>query len=217
MTETRPTIDRRTVMQILGVTGAVGLTGFTGAADGTRDRGAQPSQGSDEDHYFENHPEVEIPVIDGYHDGEKVWFIHTSASTQTMAERLTEMIDYPTLHVPKLDEIVDIDVLADIYVFENGVDRSGANPWGGGPFDFQIDILDSVPDDQAYTPLRRPHLVSWCDDADPRILTSVDELMAARNAGKLKITPTDVVVTAPVVSWPGDPFVDHPKANGDSG
>ncbi|MFB6202245.1 MAG: hypothetical protein ABEI98_09565 [Halorhabdus sp.] len=200
-------------MKVLGVTGAVGLTGFTGAA-GAQDQSDQSSQNSDEDHYFEKHPEVEIPVIDGYHDGEKVWFIHTSASTEKMAERLTEMIDYPPLHVPKLDEI---DALAEIYVFKNGIDRSDAEPWGGGPFGYQIDLLDSVPDDQAYTPLRHPHLVSWCDDADPRILTSVDELMAARDAGELDIMPTDVVVTAPVVSWPGDPFVDYPEANGNSG
>lgn len=202
-------------MKVLGGTGAIGLTGFTGAAAGTEDNGGP--QESDEDHYLENHPEIEIPVIDGYHDGKKVWFIHTSASTEAMAERLTQMVDYPTLHVPKLDEIVDVDAVANIYVFKNGVDRSGTEPWGGGPFGFQIDVLDSVPDDPEYTPLRHPHVVTWNENADARVLTSADELMAARNAGKLEITPTDVVVTAPVVNWPGDPFVDYPKANGSSG
>lgn len=58
--------------------------------------------------------------------------------------------------------------------------------------------------------------MKWHEDADPRILRSVNELMAARDAGELSIKPTDVVVTAPVVSWPGDPFEDYPKANGES-
>lgn len=96
-------------------------------------------------------------------------------------------------------------------------DRSGADPWGGGPFGFQVDILDSVPDERAYTPLRQPNLVSWKDGANPHVLTSVSELMAARDDGELDITPTEVVDTAPVVSWPGDPFVEYPKANGISG
>lgn len=103
-----------------------------------------------------------------------------------------------------------------IYVFKNGVDRSDAQPWGGGPFGYQIDILDSVPDDQAYTPLRNPHIVTWTEDADPRVLTSVEELMTACSSGKLEITTTDVVVTAPIVSWPGDLFEESPKANGTS-
>jgi len=98
-------------------------------------------------------------------------------------------------------------------MFKNGIDRSDAEPWGGGPFGFQIDILDSVPDDQAYTPLRRPHVVSWMEDADARVLKSVEKPMAARDAGELEITPTDVVVTAPVVSWPDDPFGDSPEPN----
>ncbi|MGZ0748432.1 DUF7482 domain-containing protein [Haloparvum sp. AD34] len=102
-------------------------------------------------------------------------------------------------------------------MFKNGVDRSDADPWGGGPFGFQIDILDSVPDDQAYTPLRHPHVVSWTEDADARVLRSTEELMAARDAGELEIMPTNVVVTAPVVSWPGDPFDGSSEASGNSG
>ena len=111
----------------------------------------------------------------------------------------------------------DLDALGAIYVFKNGIDRSDAEPWGGGPFGFQIDIVDSVPDDQAYTPLRRPYVVTWAEDADARVLRSVEELMAAQDAGELEITPTDVVVTAPIVSWPGDPFGDASEANENSG
>lgn len=36
-------------------------------------------------------------------------------------------------------------------------------------------------------------------------LRSVEELIAARDAGELETILTDVVVTAPVVSWPDDP------------
>lgn len=217
MTKTHPSIDRRTALKALSVTGAIGLAGCTENLTGSQNTEPPSSSDTTETQEFEDDPQIEIPVIDAYHRGEKVWFIHTSASSETMAGRLTQMVDYPTLHVPKLNEIVDIDALGAIYVFKNGVDRSDADPWGGGPFGFQIDILDSVPDDQAYTPLRRPHVVSWTEDADARVLRSTEELMAARDAGELEIMPTDVVVTAPVVSWPGDPFDGSSEANGNSG
>lgn len=217
MTENHPSIDRRTALKALSVTGAIGLAGCTENFIGSQNTETPSPSDNTETQEFEDDPRIEIPVIDAYHKGEKVWFIHTSASTKKMAERLTEMVDYPTLHIPKLDEIVDLDALGAIYAFKNGIDRSDTKPWGGGPFGFQIDILDSIPDDQAYIPLRRPHVVTWTKDADARVLRSVEELMAARDAGELEITPTDVVVTAPVVSWPDDPFGDSPESNGKSG
>ena len=217
MTENHPSIDRRTALKALSVTGAIELAGCTGNLTGSQNNETPSPSDNTKTQEFEDDPRIEIPVVDAYHGGENVWFIHTSASTEKMAERLTEMIDYPTLHVPKLNEIVDLDALGAIYVFKNGIDRSDAEPWGGGPFGFQIDIVDSVPDDQAYTPLRRPYVVTWAEDADARVLRSVEELMAAQDAGELEITPTDVVVTAPIVSWPGDPFGDASEANENSG
>jgi hypothetical protein len=204
-------LDRRNVLKVLGISSLTGVTGVAGAAPGDQPQDSQSAETADNDDeddrdenaMFEQIPALDLPVIDAYYNGEKVWFIHTSASTQQMATRLQEMIRSPVLHVPKLDDIVDTDALADIYVFKNGVDRSDAEPWGGGPFGFQIDILDAVPGDEDYTPLRQPNVVTWKEGAEPRVLTSVDELMAAKEAGKVTIKQTDVVVNAPVVDWPG--------------
>lgn len=194
-------IDRRNAMKILGASGLVGVTGYVGGSATGQDH--EEHDGDDEEgSMFEQIPAIALPVIDAYYNDEKVWFLHTSASTEEMANRLAEMINAPVLHVPTLDEIVQLDELAPIYVFRNGVDRSEAEPWGGGPFGFQIDIFDSVPDDEAYTPLRRPNVVTWNEDASPRILKSVEELRDAEDAGEVTIEPTDVVVNAPVVDWP---------------
>ena len=183
-------------MKAMGASSFVGLLGPLNAAE------AQGQQSEGENCV----PGVYIPIIDAYYNGEQIWFIHTSASTEQMAKRLEEMIDYPVLHVPKLDEIVDIDKLGEIYVFTNGVDQTETEPWGGGPFGYQIDILDSVPGDEEYTPLRNPHTVTWQGGADPEIIKSVDQLKEAEEAGRLCITQTDVVVNAPVVKWPDGAF-----------
>ncbi|MEE8116051.1 MAG: hypothetical protein V3T28_02985, partial [Gemmatimonadales bacterium] len=88
------------------------------------------------------------------------------------------------------------------YVFTNGISQEGVEPWGGGPLGYQIDIFESVPGDEGYTPLRNPHLVTWNETAAPRILTSVAELLEAERNGELTVTQTNVIVNAPVVRWP---------------
>lgn len=144
-----------------------------------------------------------IPVIDAYYKGEKIWFIHTDVSSPEMAERLTKMVNYRTLYVPKNAEAIDTRKIAKLYVFTNGVDQKDVKPWGGGPFHYQIDIFDFIPEDKGYTSIRNPHLVTWNEDAKPRILKSEKELLAAEAAGELTIKKTTVVVNVPVVRWPG--------------
>lgn len=146
----------------------------------------------------ETEPFVRLPAIDAYHDGRKVWFIHTEASDAQMAKRLTEMVDHRTVYAPRLGG-VDPESAGKIYVFTNGISRRDARPWGGGPFHNQIDILDSVPGDEDYTPLRNPHLVTWNEDASPRVLRSEEELLQAERNGELTIESTAVIVNAPVV------------------
>jgi len=144
-----------------------------------------------------------IPVIDGYYNGEKVWFIHPDVSNAEISEKLTRMISYKTLYVPQHAKAVDASKLAKLYVFTNGVDQKGVKPWGGGPFGYQLDIFDTIPDDEGYTSLRRPHLVTWNEDAKPRILKSEEALLEVEAAGELSIEETDFVVNVPILRWPG--------------
>jgi hypothetical protein len=195
------------VLQILGATGLVGAAGFAGAKQGDGD--ADDTEGDGSETIIERVPALDIPVIDAYYESDVVWFIHTDVSDEEMADRLTEMIDYPTYHTPSLADVVNLDAAASIYVFTNGVDRSDAKPWGGGPFGYQIDVMDTVPDDEGYTSIRNPKMVTWNNDATPEILTSVEEIHQAEDDGRLQVKKTDVAVTAPIVSWPGSPDSPH--------
>lgn len=148
-------------------------------------------------------PRATIPAIDAYYEGGKLWFIHTDVSDEPMAQMLTMMVGYRTIHSSRLGD-VPIDNVGKFYAFTNGIMQEGVKPWGGGPFGYQIDIFDSVPGDDGYTPLRNPQLVTWLEAATPRILTSVAELLEAEANGELSIKPTGVIVSAPVVRWPTD-------------
>jgi len=139
-----------------------------------------------------------IPMIDGYYNGEKVFFVHTEVSDKEMAEMMSMMINFPTLYVSELNNISP-EEMAKVYVFTNGI--AGSGPYGGGPFMFQIDIFDVVPGQDGYSQFRTPHLVTWDENSTPRLLTSVEDLLEAEINGELSIKKTDLVVNAPMIVW----------------
>ena len=144
---------------------------------------------------------ITMPMIDGYYNGDKVFFVHTEVSDKAMAEMMTMMVNFPTLHVSDLKNISP-DEMSKVYVFTNGI--SGSDPYGGGPFMYQIDVFDSIPDQIGYSQFRVPHLVTWNENSTPRILISVDEIMEAESNAELTIQKTDNVVNAPMIVWKSD-------------
>jgi len=141
---------------------------------------------------------ITMPMIDGYYNGEKVFFVHTEVSDKNMADMMSMMINFPTLHVSDLTNIPQSE-LSKVYVFTSGIPGSG--PYGGGPFMFQIDVFDSVPGQIGYSQFRVPYLVTWNDDSTPRILTSEAEILQAESNGELTIQKTENVVNAPMLVW----------------
>lgn len=135
------------------------------------------------------------PPVKGFYKGQQILFIHTEASDQKVAEMLTRMMGPKVLVVPSLKEIPG-RLLADVYVFTNGVK-------GEGPFGFQPDVFDTAPGDPRYTPLRRVKLVTWKDSAQPRVLRSLVEVQNARSKGEITVTQPGVVVNMPFLRWPG--------------
>jgi len=144
---------------------------------------------------------ITMPMIDGYYNGEKVFFVHTEVSDKNMADMMSMMINFPTLHVSDLTNIPQSE-MSKVYVFTNGIPGSG--PYGGGPFMFQIDVFDSVPGQMGYSQFRVPYLVTWNDDSTPRILTSEAEILEAESNGELTIQKTENVVNAPMMVWKSD-------------
>lgn len=135
------------------------------------------------------------PPVRGFFAGHEVLFVHTEASDQAVAERLTRMMGPKVLVVPSLGQIPD-RLLAGVYVFSNGAR-------GEGPMGFQPDVFDSAPPDPRYTPLRRIHLVAWRAGVAPRVLRSVEEIRGAEATGEVSVTRPGIVVNMPMLTWPG--------------
>ncbi len=135
------------------------------------------------------------PPVKGLYKGKEIMFIHTEASDAAVAGLLTRMMGPKVIHVPRLARI-PAALLADVYVFSNGVK-------GDGPMGFQPDVFDSVPGDARYTPLRALALVTWRSGIAARMLRSVEDIKAAAATGQLTLKRPGIVVNMPIITWPG--------------
>ncbi len=136
------------------------------------------------------------PLVRGFYEGGEVLFTHTEASDPDVAKMLTEMMGGPqVVLVPELAEAPE-SLLANVYVFTNGI-------VGQGPFGFQPDVFDAIPGDKGYRPLRAVNLVSWNEGANVRELHSIGEVKAAEAEGELAVERHGIVVNMPILVWPG--------------
>ncbi|MCH8887852.1 MAG: hypothetical protein IIC13_14805 [SAR324 cluster bacterium] len=135
-----------------------------------------------------------FPPVRGFGDGGEVFFIHSETSDPKISELLSMMMASPVITVPELGKTPE-DLLANVYVFKNGVK-------GMGPLGFQPDIFDHLPGTPGYRPLRRILFVTWKNPASAYELRSVEKLMQARSKGDLGIERTKVVVNMPMLMWP---------------
>lgn len=141
-----------------------------------------------------------VPPVFGYYDGESIFFIHTEASDEKISTVLTDMMGSPVPTVESLARVPD-EATSTVYVFTNGVTPTDTPE---GPMGFQPDVFDTAPGDPEYTPLRQIVEVTWKNEDQAQVLKSVEELRQAESDGRLTLTPTDVVVVAPLLTWPGD-------------
>ena len=140
-------------------------------------------------------PKAELPAGKAWADGKEIFFVHTEASDAGVAQLLSDMMASPVIHVPSLAD-VPLESLADVYVFDNGLE-------GMGPFGFQADVFASPPGTDGYSPLRRVNVVTWADPANARLLTSEAEIMSAKDTGEVSIAQPGIVVNMPFVVWDG--------------
>jgi hypothetical protein len=78
--------------------------------------------------------------------------------------------------------------LAPIWVFANGASGQRA-------------IVDDVPGQKRYSPLRRVNVVTWATDATARVLRSASAVRTAKSRGDVTIRSTARVLNAPLLGF----------------
>lgn len=132
-----------------------------------------------------------FPIITGWYDGEPVDYILAEISDPDVAELMTMKTGFPVPVLTSLKDTPD-SLLANLYLFMNGV--AGPNP-----FDFQPNVIDSIPGDPGYSPLWLHTFVKWNDGATARELKSEKEILDAEDAGELTLEKTELVINCPVI------------------
>ena len=129
---------------------------------------------------------LDIPLVMGYADGHKVFYITTEASNKDVADHLTDLLGFTVTYAPAIAKTPK-NALANIYEFTNGVE-------GSGPTGFQPNVADSQPGDPEYSPAWAVQHITWTDESIARELTSEDGIMEALASDQLTIEETGVVV-----------------------
>lgn len=136
---------------------------------------------------------VELPLISGWYEGKPVRYVTTDVSDRKAAAEMNAN------YVPRLANAIAAQPTAPGQ--KSAVERiySFANFHQGG-------VLPSLPmptgsgnADPNYSPLWQVHKVSWQAGKTPRVLKSEEEILAAEEAGEVKIEKTGIVVNCPVV------------------
>jgi hypothetical protein len=134
-----------------------------------------------------------VPAGRAWAEGQEIRFVHTEISDPDLAILLTNMMKSPVLVVSSLAQIPD-SLLAEVYVFSNGLK-------GAGPLKFQADVFDKPAGKPGYTPLRRLNVVSWTDTTKATLLKSVSDLVTAQTSGLITIEKKSIVINMPFIVW----------------
>jgi hypothetical protein len=116
-------------------------------------------------------------------NGEDVYYVRTDASNQEFAT------ENGLVFVPLLNAALSADgATSQMYTFTNGAAD-------------QYPVVSSAPSEENYSSAWQ--IVNVTFNGDPSVLTSVEEITAAEEAGDVTLEPQQLVVNFPIVKWPG--------------
>ncbi len=135
---------------------------------------------------------VSIPLSKGYVDGRIAFFIATDASDNQTAASITNSTGFKVNFAPNL-ALTPNSSRQQGYDFINGIKASGS------PMGYQLGVASALPGEKGYSPLYQLNFVKWNENASPRVLKSVADIMSAQKNGELTISPTNIVINSPAV------------------
>jgi hypothetical protein len=138
---------------------------------------------------------LDIPLMKGYENGHKIFFIATDTSDNKTATQITNQTGFKVNFAPLLTKSPET-ARGQAYVFTNGIP-------GQGPFGFQLPVVNAKPGDEGYSPLLQLNVVKWNQGITAKEIKSVQDIIAAQQNGSLTVTKTDTIVNHPAIKWEG--------------
>ena len=119
-------------------------------------------------------------------NGSIIYYIATDASKMNVAK------DLGVIFVNKTGYVLTSGASSDLYVFSNGVK-------GTGPMGFQPSIGSSNAGDKTYSPIWRIQTVTWDNQSNVKVLTTVKQLNMDAVKNMIKINLAGVVINCPFI------------------
>lgn len=141
--------------------------------------------------------QVSLPLLQGWHEGETVFYITTDVSDREIAKlknanyapRLSDAVP----NYPKPPRVKT--ALERVYAFPNGEQARSVFASVPAPLGYQSK-------DRHYSPLWLMYVVTWTNPALAYELTSEEAVFEAEDQGLVSIKRTNVVLNCPVIAGP---------------
>ncbi len=136
-----------------------------------------------------------IPMHKGIFNSSSVFFIITDSSDQELAKVITEKQDWKVELAPPIANTPET-ALQQMFVFTNGIS-------GEGIYGYQNEVFSSTPTQESeYSPLSSVVEVEWKKGQNKKIFESAEEILEAKEGGRIDFKETDIVINTPQIIWP---------------
>ena len=136
-----------------------------------------------------------LPMHKGIYNSSSVFYIITDSSDQDLANKITENHGWKVELAPPMGNSPE-STLQQLFIFTNGVG-------GGGIYGFQDDVFSSTPKQESeYSPLSSVIEVTWKQGQNKVVLESAEEVLEAKEGGRVEFKETGIVINTPQIIWP---------------
>ena len=136
-----------------------------------------------------------IPMHKGIYNGNPVLYIITDSSDKDYAQIITEKQGW-NVELSTIISDVPNDILGKLFVFKNGIK-------GDGIFGFQSEIVSSTPSQESeYIALTSVVEVTWKKGQKEILFESSEEIITAKENGRIEFNEIGVVLNTPQIVWP---------------
>ena len=136
-----------------------------------------------------------IPMHKGIYEGSQVLYIITDGSDEDYTKTLTEKQGWNVELATSISKVPE-EALEQLFIFKNGIK-------GDGIYGFQDEVFSSTPSQESeYSALNSVIEVTWKQGQKEIVFESSDDIITAKENGRIEFNETGIVLNTPQIVWP---------------
>ena len=136
-----------------------------------------------------------IPMHKGIYGGSQILYIITDGSDEDYTKILTEKQGWNVELATSISKVPE-ETLEQLFIFKNGIK-------GDGIYGFQDEVFSSTPSQESeYSALNSVIEVTWKQGQKEIVFESSDDIITAKENGRIEFNETGIVLNTPQIVWP---------------